>query len=231
MFIIIMKFKVHKEWHKFFIKNKEQLQEIIKSIDFKTKNILPPKDKIFRTFEYFSPKDCKLLLLGQDPYPGFEKKTGTYYAEGLSFSVNPNIKVLPGSLRNIFKELKDNYPNFEFENGSLLKWVENEKIMLLNSSLTVEEGKPNIHSKIWEDFTNKVIQELDENSKCLFLLMGGNAKKKIKLIKNKDRIVTCVHPSPLSAYQGFFGSKIFCKINDKLQNMNLGKINFGCNLL
>ena len=221
-----MKFTVHQDWYPFFSQNKNNIKQIIKQINFKEKNILPPKDKIFRTFEYFSPKECKLLLLGQDPYPGCEKKTGTYYAEGLSFSVNQDVKVLPGSLRNIFKEIKDNYPDFQYENGSLLKWVQNEKIILLNSSLTVEEGKPNIHSKIWEEFTNKVIQHLDENSNCLFLLMGGNAKKKIKLIKNKDRIVTCVHPSPLSAYQGFFGSKIFCKINDKLQNMNLDQINW-----
>jgi len=221
-----MRFEVNKDWYSFFLKNTKNLEKIIKEIDFKEKHILPEKDKIFRAFEYFSPNDCRLVILGQDPYPGCEKKTSVYYAEGLSFSVNPDVKVLPGSLRNIFKELKNNYPDFKYKNGSLLKWVQNEKIMLLNSSLTVEEGKPNIHSKLWEDFTNKVIQELDKNSNCLFLLMGSNSKKKSNLITNKNRIVTCIHPSPLSAHRGFFASKIFLKINEKLEDMELPKINW-----
>lgn len=220
-----MKFDVHKKWYRFFITNKKELQTIIKQIDF-TKTILPDKKNIFKTFEFFSPEECKLCVVGQDPYPGYEKKTATYYAEGLSFSVNKNIKTLPGSLNNIFKELKNNYPDFNYKNGSLIKWVENEKIMLLNSSLTVQEGKPNIHSKLWISFTDKVIQELDKKSNCLFLFMGNNAKNKSSLIKNKDRIITCVHPSPLSAHRGFFGSKVFIKINEKLKENGLKEIHW-----
>lgn len=222
-----MKFYVHQDWYPFFKKHKKHLKQIFKSIDFE-KTILPPKHNIFRTFEYFAPKDCKLCILGQDPYPGssIQDDNKLYYAEGLSFSIHPQIKKLPGSLRNIFKELKDNYPDFTFQNGSLIKWVENENIMLLNTSLTVIEGKPNSHSKKWVEFTDEVIKELDQNSNCLFLLMGGNAKKKISLIKNKNRIITCVHPSPLSAYNGFFGSKVFTKINQKLKEFNITQINW-----
>lgn len=225
--ILLMKFTIHKDWYPFFKKHKIHLKDIFKTIDFK-QNILPKKQHIFRTFEPFGPSKCKLCILGQDPYPGSttHELQKIYYAEGLAFSINPHIKKLPGSLRNIFKELKENYKDFTFQNGSLIRWVEEENIMLLNTALTVIEGKPNSHSKKWTQFTDEVIKELDENSNCLFLLMGGNAKKKIKLIKNKDRIITCVHPSPLSAYNGFFGSKVFTKINEKLKQFNYTQINW-----
>lgn len=226
-----MKFYVHQKWYPFFKKNKKELKTIIKQIDFNNpkKKILPPQEQIFRTFEYFGPKECKLCLLGQDPYPGQDRKSGDYYAEGLSFSANPNIKNIPMSLANIFKELKNNYPDFKYENGSLIKWVKNEKILLLNTALTVVEGNSNSHSSKWENFTDNVIRELDKNSDCLFLLMGGNAKKKMELIKNNKRIITCVHPSPLSCNKGFFNSEVFKKINTKLIENN--KIAIDWNLL
>lgn len=221
-----MKIIVHKSWKKFFIKHKKELKNIINSIDLK-KNVLPEKTLIFRTFEYFDIKDTKLVILGQDPYPGFSMEDGIkkYYAEGLSFSVNQDIKKLPGSLKNIFKELSNNYNDFTFKHGSLIKWIENEKIILLNTALTVEEGKPNSHTKLWTEFTDNVIIELNNKSKCLFLLMGSNAIKKSSLINN-DRIISCIHPSPLSAHRGFFGSEIFKKINKKLLENNLEEINW-----
>lgn len=219
-----MKIIVHKSWKKFFIKHKKDIKNIFKQINFNN-HILPPKKLIFRTFQLFPYTKCKLVILGQDPYPGFEKKTGIYYAEGLSFSVNPLVKTLPPSLKNIFKELKSNYPDFTYNNGSLIKWTQ-QHVMLLNTSLTVEKGKPNIHSKLWEQFTNNVIKELDTFTNCIFLLMGGNAKKKIKIIQNKNRIITCTHPSPLSAYQGFFNSNIFIQINQKLQEFNFKPIHW-----
>ena len=101
--------------------------------------------------------------------------------------------------------------------------------MLLNTALTVKKGKPNSHTKYWKDFTDKVIKELDKNSNCLFLLMGNNAKQKINIIQNKDRIITCVHPSPLSAHRGFLGSKIFIKINQKLKENKIKEINWDLN--
>lgn len=222
-----MKITVHRSWVKFFKKYRKNLKEIINSINF-DKTILPDKKLIFRTFEYFDIKNTKLVILGQDPYPGSTKENGIikYYAEGLSFSVNPEINKLPASLKNIFKELKNNYPDFTFQNGSLLKWIQNENIMLLNTALTVQEGKPNIHSKLWLDFTNKVIQELDKKSDCLFLLMGSNAIKKSEFISDKERIISCTHPSPLSAHRGFFGSNIFKIINKKLKEKSLKEINW-----
>lgn len=226
-----MKIKLKPLWKKFFLDNKEEVNEIINSLDYENETILPKKEQIFRTFQYCDVNNIKLVLLGQDPYPSGKKEKDMYhyYAEGLSFSVNPEIKTLPGSLRNIFTELKDCYPEFTYKNGSLEKWLTQEKILLLNTSLTVKEGKPNSHKHLWKDFTDKVIEYLDKNSNCLFLLMGNDAKSKEKLIQNKNRIITCVHPSPLSAHKGFLGSKIFIKINEKLKENNIKEINW-CNL-
>lgn len=222
-----MKLKLKPQWREFFLKHKKNIEKTLQTLDYQNKTILPPKNQIFRAFEYFDLSDTKLLILGQDPYPGHDGNF--YYAEGLSFSVNPLVKKLPGSLKNIFKELKNCYSDFSYVNGSLINWMEKENIMLLNSSLTVEAGKPNSHASKWKDITDKVIQELDENSECLFLLMGGNAIDKSKLIKNKNRIITCVHPSPLSAHRGFFGSKVFLKVNQKLKELHKKEINWNLN--
>lgn len=219
-----MKLKLGHQWTKFFLDNKNNIEKTLQTLDYQHKNILPPKNQIFRAFTYFDISECKLVILGQDPYPGSDGRI--YYAEGLSFSVNPNITKLPASLKNIFKELKNCYPDFTYQNGSLERWSKDEKIMLLNSSLTVLEGKPNSHANRWKDITDKVIQELDDKSNCIFLLMGNNAIDKSKLIKNKDRIITCVHPSPLSAHRGFFGSNIFKKVNEKLKEFGEKEINW-----
>jgi len=213
-----------KGWKKFFKENLEELNDILSKIeDEKEDNklkILPPENLIFRAFQYHDVKDIKLVILGQDPYPSGEynkdKKETNYYAEGLSFSVNPKITKLPGSLKNIFTELKNCYPDFSYKNGSLEKWSLDEKILLLNTALTVVEGKPNSHSLLWKNFTDKIISYLNQESNCFFLLMGNNAKEKSHLIEDKNRIIYCVHPSPLSAHRGFLGSQIFLKINDKL---------------
>jgi len=219
-----MKLKLGHQWTKFFLDNKNNIEKTLQTLDYQHKNILPPKNQIFRAFTYFDISECKLVILGQDPYPGSDGRI--YYAEGLSFSVNPNITKLPASLKNIFKELKTSYPDFTYQNGSLERWSKDEKIMLLNSSLTVLEGKPNSHANRWKDITDKVIQELDDKSNCIFLLMGNNAIDKSKLIKNKDRIITCVHPSPLSAHRGFFGSNVFKKVNEKLKEFGEKEINW-----
>ena len=181
---------------------------------------MPQKEYIFRTFKYFGPQDCKLCLLGQDPYPGstIVNDEKVFFAEGLSFSINPDIKKYPGSLRNIYKESQNNYPDISISSDSLMRWVKEEHILLLNTALTVEERKPNIHSMLWKTFTDDVIKYLSENSECLFLLMGNNAKSKMELIDDKSRIITCVHPSPLSASRGFFNSKVFKNINKKFGN-------------
>lgn len=167
-----------------------------------TKIIYPPKDKIFAAFEFFEVKDCKIIILGQDPY----HKHGQ--AMGLSFSVPDNIKI-PPSLINIYKEInndknckKDNIPL----TGNLTNWAK-QGVLLLNTALTVEQNKPNIHSKQWELFTNFVIEWISKtitDKQLIFMLWGSHAKKKKKYIKNLDKhiILEANHPSPLSANKG-----------------------------
>jgi uracil-DNA glycosylase len=152
--------------------------------------------------------DIKIVFLGQDCYHGPNQ------AMGLSFSVNNDVKI-PPSLANIYKELKNTYPerNYVFEQGNLEKWFTREKIFLLNSSLSVKECNPGSHMKIWENFTNKVIEFIsDNNENCVFLLLGNFAKSKSKFIKNKNNIIEGIHPSPLA--HGFIGSNIFKKVEE-----------------
>ena len=158
--------------------------------------------------------DIKIVLLGQDPYHGLNQ------ANGLSFSVQNEIKI-PPSLKNIFKELKLEFPerDYKFTNGNLEKWFEREKIFLLNSSLTVEKGKPASHIKYWVKFTDDVIKYISlHNDKCIFLLLGNYAKSKSNLILNKDNIISAPHPSPLA--RGFIGSNVFKQIEEKIGFIN-----------
>jgi uracil-DNA glycosylase len=173
------------------------------------KPVYPDKKHIFRVFE-MNCKDINCVLLGQDPYHNINQ------AHGLSFSVPDNISI-PPSLKNIYKELKLEYPerNYQFTSGNLEKWFTREKIFLLNASLSVVENKPGSHMKIWEKFTNDTIEFISCNNKhCVFLLLGNFAKKKGKYIIDKTRIVEGVHPSPLA--KGFIGSNIFIEVEKKL---------------
>jgi len=144
-------------------------------------------------------------------------------AHGLSFSVMKSHKKIPPSLKNIYKEIQNEYPdkNYIFEHGNLERWFNEEKIFLLNSALTVIEGNPGSLIKKWSKITDEIIEFISENNKnCLFLLLGNYAKEKAKFISDKDRIIYGVHPSPLSANRGFFGSNIFKKLDEKL-NYNI----------
>jgi uracil-DNA glycosylase len=158
-------------------------------------------------------KNIKLVLLGQDPYHGPGQ------AHGLSFSVPIGIPI-PPSLKNIYKELQAEFyeKQYKFQHGNLENWFQREKIFLLNTALTVEKGNPGSHLTHWEPFTNKIIQFISEqNPTAIFLLLGKHAQSKAKLIQNKEKIIMGVHPSPLSAYKGFFGSNIFRKIDELLE--------------
>jgi len=204
---------IHKSWKPLF---DEYITDININLDkmYNTTDIIyPPKEKIFKVFE-MDLKDIKVLLLGQDPYHN------PCQANGLSFSVETGVKV-PPSLKNIFKEIKNEFSdrNYDFTsgNGNIERWFYEEKIFLLNASLTVIENKPASQMHLWENFTNNVIKYIsDNNDKCVFLLLGNYAKSKEKFISNKDNIVTGVHPSPLSANKGFFNSQIFMKVEEKL---------------
>jgi len=174
-------------------------------------DIYPKKEDIFRVFE-MDVREIKVLLLGQDPYHGPGQ------AHGLSFSVPDGVKI-PPSLRNIYKELQIEFPErgYKFNSGNLEQWFYREKIFLLNSSLSVIKGKPGSMMDVWEEFTNDVIKFISKKNKnCVFLLLGNFAKAKESFIENKERIIKGVHPSPMAASQGFFGSNIFKQAEEKL---------------
>lgn len=175
------------------------------------KVIYPHQNLIFNAFEQCLLEEIKVVIIGQDPYHG------TGQANGLAFSVNVGQKI-PPSLRNIYKELKDDV-GFEIPtHGDLTAWAK-QGVLLLNSVMTVEEGKPGSHQhKGWETFTDAVINKLSgENNGIVFLLWGNYAKSKMELIDaSKHKIFTAAHPSPLSAYQGFFHCKHFSKTNEYL---------------
>ena len=173
--------------------------------------VYPKQEHLFRVFE-MDVREIRVLLLGQDPYHGPSQ------AHGLSFSV-PNGIAIPPSLRNIYKELLSEYPerNYIFKSGNLEQWFYREKIFLLNSSLSVLKGKPGSMMNIWEDFTNEAIKFISEqNTKCVFLLLGNFSKAKEAFITNKERIIKGVHPSPMAAQYGFFGSNVFKKVEAAL---------------
>lgn len=197
--------------------NKEYYQTLRNFLtnEYKTKTIYPDKYDIFNALHFTSYKDIKVVILGQDPYHGPGQ------AHGLSFSVNPGIKI-PPSLLNIYKELNSDLGCYIPNNGYLKKWAD-QGVLLLNTSLTVRAGEANSHKSIgWEIFTDKIISLVNEKeAPVVFLLWGNNAIKKKNLITNKRHLIlTSVHPSPLSASRGFFGSKPFSKINNFLISIN-----------
>ncbi len=202
---------------------KTYFKELIKFIDseYDNKKVFPKKHEIFNAFRYTSYKDTKVVILGQDPYHDDNQ------AEGLSFSVKNSIKK-PPSLVNIFKELESDL-NIKFPvNNSLIPWAK-EGVLLLNAVLTVEAHKAASHQKKgWEIFTDEVIKKLNEKKEpVVFILWGNFARGKKKYITNpRHYIVESAHPSPLSAYHGFFGSKPFSKTNTFLEKNKLKPINW-----
>jgi len=224
--------RIHQGWLDFFSTNKNELNEILNKVNedvIKNKVIFPNPKDLFRTLFFFSPKDTKLVLLGQDPYINSEIINGKKIPQacGMSFGVPKSHKKIPPSLNNIFKEIKANYNDVNIpSHGFLKRWVKQEKILLLNSALTVIESKSNSHQHLWIDFTDKLIKYINDVSPhTVFLLMGNFAIGKSKLIdKSKHKIFTTVHPSPLSASNGFYGCKVFKNINDYLESKKINPI-------
>ena len=179
--------------------------------EYAEKIVYPNMDDIFSALQLTAYKDTKVVILGQDPYHSAGQ------AHGLSFSVNPEVRI-PPSLRNIYQELHSDLGCSIPNNGHLQKWAE-EGVLLLNTVLTVREGEPHSHrEKGWEKFTNKVISLISERENPVaFILWGRPAQSKIDLIDTrKHKVIESPHPSPLSAYRGFFGSGPFSKVNDFL---------------
>ena len=187
----------------------------------KTKTIYPLGSKIFNAFNLTPFSEVKVVILGQDPYHGPNQ------ANGLSFSVNKSFPI-PPSLKNIFKELFDDLGIQPPNTGCLERWSK-QGVLLLNTYLTVERGKPGSHRNIgWEQFTDYVLSKLSENKKnIVYLLWGKHAKEKAKIINSaNNKIIMSAHPSPYSANYGFFGSKPFSKANNFLINTNQTKIDW-----
>ena len=182
--------------------------------EYNTRVIYPDAYDIYNALHYTDYKDVKAVILGQDPYHGPNQ------AHGLSFSVKPGVRI-PPSLLNMYKELNNDLGCYIPNNGYLEKWAK-QGILLLNTSLTVRQGEANSHRKIgWEKFTDYIIELLNQREDpIVFILWGNNAKSKETLITNKKHfIIKSVHPSPLSASRGFFGSKPFSKTNKFLNSI------------
>lgn len=195
------------EYKKDYFKN---LQEFIIN-EYKTKTIYPKMSEIFNAFQKTSYDDIKVVIIGQDPYHGENE------AEGLSFSVKVGI-AKPPSLINIFSELKSDLGIEPPNHGSLVSWAR-QGVLLLNSTLTVVKDSPRSHfNRGWETFTDEVIKLINKKeTPVVFILWGSDARSKKSLITNKKHLILeSAHPSPLSAYRGFFGSKPFSKTNDFL---------------
>lgn len=189
--------------------------------EYHTRTIYPDMYDIFNALHYTSYHDTKVVILGQDPYHGAGQ------AHGLSFSVRQGIAI-PPSLLNIYKELADDLDCYIPNNGYLKPWAD-QGVLLLNASLTVRAGVANSHRNIgWETFTDRVIQILNEREKpVIFILWGANARSKKKYITNKQHyIIESTHPSPLSAHNGFFGSKPFSRANAILESLGETPINW-----
>jgi len=202
---------------------KPYFQELLNKVsyEYKLHTCYPPKELIFNAFCLTPFSNTKVLVLGQDPYHNPNQ------AMGLAFSVNDNM-ALPPSLLNIFKELKDDLNISHFESGNLTNWAKSG-VLLLNAILTVRKNEPLSHANLgWEKFADKIISLLNEKKDpIVFMLWGAYARSKKKLITNNHHfIIENVHPSPLSAYRGFFKSKPFSKINAFLKVTNQQLINF-----
>ena len=221
-----MSIVIHDSWKKvlgsefeqiYFTQLTEQVRRAY--IDLKG-SVFPKGSQIFRAFDLCPFDELKVVILGQDPYPT------KGHAHGLCFSVEPEVKPFPKSLLNIFKEIQLDLGLPMPENGNLARWAE-QGVLLLNSSLTVEEGKPDSHKGFgWEKFTDAVIQTINEQKTgVVFILWGAKAISKETFIDHsKHLILKSVHPSPLSAHRGFFGSKHFSKTNEFLRMMEQTEI-------
>ena len=208
---------IRDEFHKDYYKKLHQfiLQE------YQTRQIFPEADDLFNAFHLTPLKDVKVVILGQDPYHNIGQ------AHGLCFSVKPGVEI-PPSLVNIYKELQDDLGCYIPNNGYLVKWAK-QGVLLLNTVLTVRAHQANSHRGIgWEEFTDAAIRILNEQDRpMVFILWGRPAQMKKSMLNNpKHLILEAPHPSPLSSYRGFFGSKPFSKTNKFLEEHGLTAIDW-----
>ena len=221
-----MSLKLHPSWesHLSLELKSPYMQELLEFLALEEKSgkkIYPPKENVFEAFRLTPFEDVKVVIIGQDPYHGEGQ------AHGLCFSVQKNVKI-PPSLVNIFKELESDLGIKIPKHGCLESWAR-QGVLLLNNVLTVEEGKAGSHhQKGWEKFTDKVIEILNqEKENLVFILWGSPAQKKARNVDEKKHLVLkSVHPSPLSVYRGFLGSKPFSQANAYLKKKGVPEINW-----
>ncbi|MDC2971927.1 uracil-DNA glycosylase [Gammaproteobacteria bacterium] len=208
---------LNQEFHKEYMR---RLRSVLVGCANQKISICPHPKNIFRALNLTPPSKVKVIIIGQDPYHGYAQ------ANGLAFSVDDGVR-LPPSLQNIFKELSDDLGHPIPKNGNLEKWSD-QGVLLLNSSLTVELNKPNSHKDIgWEIFTDQIIKKISDISGKVFILWGSYAQKKEALIHSeKNLILKSPHPSPLSAYKGFFGCKHFSRANAYLKQQEISAIDW-----
>ncbi len=191
--------------------------------------VYPKPTNIFRAFDLCPFQDTKVVIIGQDPYHGQGQANGLCFAVGGEGSTGKEVEVaLPPSLQNIFKEIESDLGIAPEKNGDLSRWAK-QGILLLNATLTVRANTPGSHQKKgWEEFTDSVIEKLSrEKENLVFILWGNYAKKKgEKIDRAKNLVLEAKHPSPFSAYNGFFGSKHFSKTNKYLKEKGLGEIDW-----
>lgn len=198
---------------------RELYQKIVE--EYRTHLVFPPSEDIFNAFALTPLKDVKVVIIGQDPYHNVGQ------AHGLCFSVRPDVDI-PPSLVNIYKELHDDLGCYVPNNGYLVKWAE-QGVLLLNTVLTVRAHQANSHRGIgWEQFTDAAIRVLNkEDRPIVFILWGSPAQTKKKMLDNpRHLILEAPHPSPLSAYRGFFGSRPFSRTNEFLEKNGLSPIDW-----
>lgn len=199
----------------------KELYEFVRQ-EYSTRVIYPPADDIFNALHLTPLKDVKVLVLGQDPYHN------EHQAHGLSFSVLPDQREIPPSLQNIYKELKDDLGCYIPDNGYLEKWAK-QGVLMLNTVLTVRAHQANSHQgKGWEKFTDAIIEAVNQKEEpVVYMLWGRPAQSKIPMLTNRNHLILkAPHPSPLSAYRGFFGCKHFSQANEFLQRHGISPIDW-----
>ena len=216
---------INNNWDKYLNKeySKDYFINLMKFIEtqYQEKNIFPDYDNIFRAYKYTDFNKVKIVIIGQDPYHNYGE------ANGLAFSVNKNI-VIPPSLKNIYKELFTDLKIIAPNHGDLSKWAY-EGVLLINAILTVEKNLPLSHeNKGWEQFTYSVINALNLHRRNIVYILWGNYAKSFKkhIDQKNNYIIESLHPSPLSAYNGFLGCKHFSQTNSLLKEMGKEEINW-----
>ena len=215
------------KWTEEFKKYKSAIKDISNRIQICEKKYgeyYPEKENLFKAFELTPLEKIKVVIIGQDPYPSL-LPNGKCRAQGLSFSVSKGDTV-PGSLKNIYKEIKNDFPMFKEPNhGDLTYWAK-QGVFLFNQSLTYCPKEPKCYLNLWNRFTNIVIKIINEHiDNCIYVLWGKKAENLSEFIKSRE-IITGVHPSPMSANRGFFNKHYFLKINITLKRQGKEQINF-----